>query len=129
MAMAQNSTLIRSVAAPSGAVGDDCTHVALWDDASGTTFLGSRAISTNPSALQLGERLEIAPGALTLSQPVGDGETEALARRALAGKVSGGIYLSFHTADPTNSGSVQGTNAMISELGRVQIAQNQFTIT
>lgn len=62
MATAKNTNIVRSIAAPAGAVGDDCTHVSLWDAQQAGNLLASKAISTNPEALALGERYEIAGG-------------------------------------------------------------------
>ena len=73
MAQATNTNAVQSIAAPAGAVGDDCTHVSAVDAETGGTFLQSMAISTNPSALALGEKLEIAAGALVIDQPTAAG--------------------------------------------------------
>ena len=72
-ATASNTAVVQSAAAPAGAVGDDCTHVNLWDALTGGNSLGSQAISTNPDALALGDRLQFAIGALVITQPEGTG--------------------------------------------------------
>ncbi len=97
MAQATNTNAVLSIAAPAGAVGDDCTHISLWATEVGGDFLRSQAISTDPDALALGERYLIA----------------------------GGVWVQFHTGAP----GANGTDNVIDELGRVQIAQAAFTVT
>ena len=125
MAQASNTNAVQSIAAPAGAVGSDCTHISLWTAESGGDFLGSKLISTDPDALALGERYELAAGALVISQPAGTNETAALAERAVRGRIAGGVWVQFHTGAPGNAGA----DNVIDELGRVQIAQAGFTVT
>ena len=125
MAQAANTNAVTTVAAPSGAVGDDCTHVAFWSAASAGSLLGTQALSNNPDALALGERYSFAAGALVLTTPAGANETEAMAQRAATGKVAGGVWVSFHTSDPGSA----GTTGQITEFGRVSIPQADWTIT
>ena len=124
MAQASNTSAVQSIAAPAGAVGDDCTHIGLWDAETGGTFLQSMAISTNPSALALGEKLEIAAGALVIDQPTAVGETEDMSERAVRGRIKDGVWVQWHTGAPGTAGT---TNA-ISELGRTEIAESAFTV-
>ena len=98
MAQAKNTNAVRSIAAPSGAVGDDCTHISLWDAQQNGNFLQSQEISTDPAAM---------------------------AERAVRGRIAGGVWVQFHTGAP----GAQGTDNVITELGRVQIAQAGFTVT
>lgn len=125
MAQAANSGVVQSIAAPAGAVGDDCTHVSFWDSADAGNFLSWVALANNPSALVLGERLQFAAGALTVTQAAGANESEESARRAVRGWISGGVYVQFHTGNP----GAAGTNNVISELNRVQIPQAGWTVT
>ena len=125
MALARNNAQVLSIASPAGAVGDDCTWISYWDAATGGTYFLREDISTNPDALSLGDRLEIAANALTLNQPASANETEAFARKALQGRIAGGLWIQFHTGDPGSSGN----SNVITELGRVQIAQSGWTIT
>ena len=124
MATAKNTNIVRSIAAPAGAVGDDCTHASLWDAAQNGNLLGTKAISTDPDALALGEKLEIAAEALVLNAPAGADETAAMAERAARGKVAGGVWVQFHTGAP----GANGTDNVIDELGRVAIAQADWTV-
>ena len=124
MATSKNTNAVQSIAAPAGAVGDDCTHVSLWDAVQNGNLLGPKAISTNPDALALGEKLAIAVEALVLTTPVGVDETAAMAERAARGKVGGGVWVQFHTGAP----GANGTDNVIDELGRVAIAQADWTV-
>lgn len=124
MATAKNTNVVRSIAAPAGAVGDDCTHLSLWDAQQNGNFLQSQQISTDPAALALGERYEIAAEALVINQPAGANESAAMAERAVRGRIAGGVWVQFHSGAP----GAQGTDNVIAELGRVQIAQGGFTV-
>ncbi len=125
MAQAANTNAIQSIAVPAGAVGQDATHVSLWTAARAGSFLWAKAISTNPDALALGERYEIAADALVLNQPTGAGETEAMATRALNGRIAGTLHLQFHTGAP----GANGTANVLPALPRVAIAQAAWTLT
>ena len=124
MATAKNTNIVRSIAAPAGAVGDDCTHISLWDAANAGNLLGTKAISTDPDALALGEKLEFAAQTLVINQPAGADETAAMAERAVRGKIAGGVWVQFHTGAP----GANGTDNVISELNRVAIAQAAWTV-
>ena len=125
MAQAANSNVESSALATAGAVGDDCTHVALWNTAVGGDLLWRQAISTDPSALALGERLQIVSGALVIDVPTATGETEAMAQRKAQGAITGGVWVSFHTGDPGST----GTDNQITELGYTGIAEADWTIS
>ena len=125
MAQATNTNAVLSIAAPAGAVGDDCTHISLWTAEVGGDFLRSQATSTDPDALALGERYQIDAGALVIDQPAAANETAAMAERAARGRIAGGVWVQFHTGAP----GANGTDNVIDELGRVQIAQAAFTVT
>ena len=124
MATAKNTNIVRSIATPAGAVGDDCTYISLWDAEVNGNFLQSQQISTDPAPLALGERYEIAAEALVITQPAGANETAAMAERAVRGRIAGGVWVQFHTGAPGNA----GTDNVIDELGRVEIAQADFTV-
>lgn len=125
MAQAANNTTITSIAAPQAAVGGDCTHVSLWTAETGGSFLQSVAITGNPDALALGDTYRLASGALVIEQPVDTGGTEAMARRAAAGRVLGGVWVQYHSGAPGTA----GTANVITALGRTNISQSQFTIS
>lgn len=122
---ATNTNAMLSAAAAGAAVGKDCTQVTLWTAAAGGSFLWGQAISTNPTALTLGEKYEIAAGALVLTQPIGPGETEAMARRAITGRIAGTLYLQFHTG----AHGANGTDNVLPALARVAIAEADWTVT
>ena len=124
MATARNNVAVSSIAAPTGAVGDDATIVSFWTTETGGSYLDDGTISTNPDALALGDTYSIAINAITFTQNPTGNETEAMAMRKLTGAVSGGLWLQFHTGDPGNN----GTSNAIGELGRVQVTQAQWTI-
>ena len=125
MAQAANTNAVLSTATPAGAVGNDCTHISLWSLENAGDFLGSQAISTDPDALVLGDRYQIAAGALLIDQPAGANETATMAERAVRGRIAGGVWVQFHTGAP----GANGTDNVIDELGRVSIAQAAFTVT
>ena len=124
MATAKNTNIVRSIAAPAGAVGDDCTHVTLWTAQAAGDLLLSLAITTDPAALALGDKYEIAAEALALTQNPAAGETAALAERMLQGAIAGGVWVQFHTAAPGNAGA----DNVIDELGRTGIAEADWTV-
>lgn len=125
MAQAANTDVVRSVAAPAGAVGKDCTHISLWSAADDGELLGKKAISTDPAALVLDARYEMAAGALTVTAPAGADETEAMARRAAAGKVAGGVWVQYHEGEP---GAAGGDN-VIAGMGRTPVPEDAWTVT
>lgn len=125
MAQAANKDIVRSIPAPAGAVGKDCTHVTLWDAAADGNLLGKKQISTNPAPLVLDARYEIAAGALVITAPAGASETAAMARRAAAGKVAGGVWVQYHTGAPGAAGDAN----VIAGMGRTAIPQAGWTIT
>ena len=125
MAQAANTRVVRSVAAPAGAVGKDCTHVTLWSAAADGDLLGRKAISTNPAPLVLDARYEIAAGSLTVTAPAGADETEAMARRAAAGKVAGGVWVQYHEGEP----GAAGADNVIADMGRTAVPEAGWTIT
>ena len=124
MAQASNTNPVRSVAASGDAIGEDCTHVSLWDSQTSGTFLWRTAIQGNPSPLTAGEGYEFAAGALIIRQDVGTGETEAMAQRAAAGRVKDGVWVQYHNGDP----GADGTANVIPDLTRTNIAESDFSI-
>ena len=124
MARAVNTNVVQSVAVPAGSVGSDCTHISLWDAETSGTFLWGTAITGNPSPLGSGEGYEFAAGALVINQPVDTGGTEAMARRAVMGRVAGGVWVQYHSGAPGSA----GTSNVIT-LARTQIPESGFTIT
>ena len=124
MATATTINTIQSVPTPLNAVGADCTIITLWDSETNGEFLQEITIFSNPAALVLNEIYEIAPGGIILTQGVGSGETEEMARRALRGRILGGLWIQFHTAAAGTNGTVNA----ISDLGRVQATQANFTV-
>ena len=121
-ANASNTNVVESAAAPASAVGDDCTDVNMWDALTGGNSLGAQAISTNPDALALGDRLQFAIGALVITQPEGTGETNHLSERKVRGAVAGGVWVSYHTGAPGD-----GTANLIPGIARTPIAAADFT--
>ena len=125
MAKAANTNIVLFKAAPQTAVGEDCTHVSLWTALTSGSFLQAMAISTNPSALSLGEQYEIAALALAIVQPAATGESAAGAERAVRGRILGGVFVQGHTGAPGAS----GTDNVLTDIPRVNIAQGAFTVT
>ena len=125
MAQGTNSNEVLSIPTPQAEVGKDCTWCVLHDQAVGGNPLLKVQITTNPRALALGESYRIAAGAIVLNQPVGTGETEVMARRAIIGRLSGGVYVSYHEDDPGEMLNLH----LIAGLERTFIPLNGFTIT
>ena len=120
---AVNNTVVRSVPAAAAAVGLDCTVVTLWDAASAGDWQFEAAISTNPDALALGERYEIASGGLAITQTPGTGESDDSAQRALAGRVDGGLWLQYHSGA---AGAQRNENVI--PIARTEIPEAAWTI-
>ena len=122
MATASNTNAILSAAAQAGAVGDDCTWISLWTAVTSGTFLQRVAISNNPAALQLGQQIRIAASGITLTATPANGETEAMAKRGLEGRLDGGVWVQFHDGDP----GANGTSNVI-PVARAAWADNNVT--
>ena len=120
---ASNTDAIQSAAAQSGDVGDDCTHISLWDAVTAGNMLWRGTITTDPSALALGERFQIAAGALRLDYTAGTGETAAMEQRVVTGKISGGVWVQYHTGDPGAAGDEN-----VIGIARTPVGQASFTI-
>lgn len=123
MATARNTNIVRSAQAPAAAVGDDCTHIGFWSDETAGDFLGSVQITTNPDPLQLDERMQIAAGALVLTQPTSTGETAKMAVRALNGRIGAALWISYHTSSPGTDGS-----AGLIPIARTGIVASAWTV-
>ena len=59
-----------------------------------------------------------------LNQPTGPGETEAMAEKAIRGRISGTLYLQFHTGVP----GANGTDNVLPGLPRVAIGEADWTV-
>ena len=115
MATAKNRNARQSIAAPSGAVGEDVTHLTFWDHATNSAdanYLQKVAVSGDPNALTLGATYEIAAQAIVFTQPQGSGERPAMAMKKLEGVVADGIWVQFHEGDPDDTGSSEPGNGM-----------------
>ena len=123
MATAKNSALIQSAQAQAGQVGNDATWVSLWDALTNGNHLKNIQIANNPDALILDARFQIAINALVITQPIGAGESEEFAKRGVRGRITGGVWVQWHTGNPGNAGT---TNVI--GVARTPIAQNQFTV-
>ena len=127
MATAKNSKDVVSVVASGAAIGKDCTHISLWNHATAsaaTNLLAYFQIFNDPDAIADGEQFKIAANGVTLTYTPGTGETEVLAKAALAGVVSGGVWVQLHEDDPGSN----GTANIIGVVGRLSIPQADWTI-
>ena len=124
MAVARNNAVVLSAEATSALVNEDATIITLWDASTGGNLLQEITISNNPDALVLNARYQIAANAIALTQPVGTGEQEEMAKRALRGRVAGGVWVQFHDGAPGTAGT-----ANVIALARVQIQESQFTVS
>ena len=121
-ARASNTNAVQSAVAAAGQVGNDCTHISVWSALTGGSLLWAGTINTNPDALALGGRFQIAAGALVFEYTKGTGETDAMELRGAAGKVRGGVWVQYHTGAPGTA----GTSNVIG-LARTPIAESAFT--
>ena len=114
MATARSAASITTPGAPAGDVGDTPSHISMWSAQSGGTPLGMDTLTKegggNFTALTLGQTLTFDAGDIELQQDPVDGETAAMAVRALQGKVSAnGIWFQIHDGAP---GSNQTANVL-----------------
>ena len=115
MATATNNSEQAFAGASGSSINDDITWIGIWDSASGSAgFLAGIQVSNNPDALALGEVYYIAVGGLVITQTAGASETEAMAVRALRGRLDGTLYLAEHEGDPGTTGANEGDLARIS---------------
>ena len=122
-ATAKNTAAVQSAGAPTGAIGEDASWINLWSALTGGNNLGRQAFSTNPDALELGDRYELAASALVLTQPEGSGETNHLSERKLRGAVAGGVWVSWHTGNP----GANGTANPVTGIARTPVVAGNFT--
>ena len=104
MATATINANVESEVVESGEVGDDVTHIALWDSAARTNFIIAFALTNNPDDLVLGETLRFNSGDLvftfTSSELSDFGEVEAL-----RGIFRVTRYITYHTGAPGSNGA------------------------
>ena len=124
MAYARNNAVVLSAAATSALVNVDADRVTLWDASTGGNLLQEITFKNNPNALVLNARYQLNANALVLKQPTGTGETEEMAKRALRGRIAGGVWMQFHTDAAGTAGTANRVN-----LARVQLTQAQFTVS
>lgn len=105
------------------AIGQDGTYVSIWTALTGGDFLAGIQISNNPMALALGEVYYIAASGLAITQTAATNETEAMAQRALRGRLDGTLFYAIHTGDPGTTGANE------SALARVSVAGTAFAYT
>ena len=124
MAFARNNAIIQSAQAQAAQAGEDATIVTLWDAATSGNLLQQLTITGNPDALVVDARYRLAVGALVIEQKVATGETQEMAKRALRGRVSGGIWIQWHDGAPGTAGT-----SNVVALARTQVTQAQFSVT
>ena len=123
MAVARNSAEISWPGATGTAIGQDGTYVGLNSALSGGDFYAGIQISNDPMPLALGEVYYIAASGLAITQTAATNETEAMAQRALRGRLLGTLYYSIHTGNPGTTGANE------SALARVSVAGTAFAYT
>lgn len=106
-------------------VGEDCTHVSLWDAAMDGNKLLDGAINTNPDPLVLGGRFEVGGdmSAFVITYLPAAHETETWARRLLAGGVGTGFWVQFHDGAPGADGT-----ANVIAVSRAEVTSAEVTI-
>lgn len=127
-ARAKNNAVI-TFPTPSG-TWQDPTHFGLWNHVSNTAstnYLGSSALTGNPSAPESGAVVSFATNALVISISGGELADEG-AKEAINGIVDSSIYLSLHTADPGSTGANEFTSSSSPSYGRAVITSSQWTV-
>ena len=99
MATGTNDNEITWSALPSGT---DPTYVGFFTTSTGTGFIGANTITSNVAA---NTSFRLAPGALDINYTTGGDLVELGRRRAIAGVVDGGIWVSLHDGNPGNGGA------------------------
>ena len=102
-------------------IGDDATFVHLYNQAAGGVLLWARQLTNNPSAIQDGQRYRIPTGMITITQPVGVGESEEMARKAIRGRISGIMYAAVATG--------LNANNVLTPPARVAIPESLWDVT
>ena len=103
MPEAKNNTVITFGA--STVADTNITHVGLHLGSSGTDgFLVAIPLEV-AVALPMSDEHEIVVDDLVIDQPTATGETDAMAERALEGRIAGTMYGSLHSADPGITGA------------------------
>ena len=105
MAARYNTAAIRSAPVPQTAVNDVPTHYSLWSAATDGNFLQSGPLSRRPSALQLGERIEVGIGELRMVKGAASGDLVA----AIQVTNGGSGYTSAPTVSFSGSGGAAAT--------------------
>ena len=123
MAQASNTNLIQFPAAT--IAGLDVTHIGLRTAQAAGTFLGGKAVSGNPAAIQIGQRYQLAAGEIDLVVANGD-YVAAMAERFVRGGIAAGLWISLHTGNPGNNGANEISESWYS---RVQVPQASWTVT
>ena len=120
----------RASAASGSAVGEDATHVTIWDAAGsgsapsgGNLLVGAQAISNNPDMLASGDKYRIASGWTIATLTASGLMTERMARRMLTGAVTGDIWVQWHDGAPGTNGT---SNVM--NVARTRIQASQITV-
>ena len=117
MATATTNANVESVVVTAAEVGDDVTHISVWDgdDPTSDEFIIAFSLTNNPSPLVLGETLRFNSGDLvftfTSTELTDFGEVEAL-----RGIFRAARYIRYHTGAPGTNGTVNDTGIDSTEI-------------
>ena len=104
------------------------THFGLFVSASGSgaaNFLGGDQLSATVSAPAIGADVQFAAGAFDITIPDATGDlTAAGAGKAADGVVSGGVWVSLHSADPGSTGTNELTGG---DYARVEVDEGDWS--
>ena len=118
-----------SEAAMAAAIGEDCSHVTIWDSVgvgrppAGGNHRWTIALSNDPNALTLGAMIQFAANQIRYIQNEVAGETNYQSEAKLEGMINGGLWMQFHDAAP----GANGTNNIMN-LARAALAEADFSI-
>ena len=116
MASATHDSEILSPSVASAQANSDATYYGLWDGDpdDGGKFLWGNDFTNNPAAAQEGDRWRFAAGAIVYTQNrITARESEEAAKRKLAGLVSGGLWVTWHSGNPGINGANRITAAKV----------------
>ena len=127
MATATYGAALESAGAASGDVGDACSHVAVWNDASRTNFIAWFALDSTLAGLAEGQTIQFASSALVLTLTEGSGGSDKLSdfglQESLRGIFRANRYVTWHTGSPGNA----GTSSRITGIAGTLVTVSNFT--
>ena len=95
--------------AAQAALGDP-THIGLWTTSGGGTLIFWGEFGTDTPAITIGTRIFTVADAITLTLPTGDLTIAGAERGFNNGLLSSTVYAALHSADPSSSNELSGSD-------------------